>query len=187
MARSRATRPTTHPPDAFASGLVVESSLTAGRAIDRDCGVLLIRKKIVQTWGKGGDGKAKTILPWSSAVWTTNVGVLCRKFFSPLLVHLLPPSDLEWHHSDAAQVPRYTMNNTDSLDSRIVEQFGPLPDGVDLTENNMKHSSLALVALISIAVLVTCLRHMSRLIQGAGLKADDYLVTVGLVCINPLG
>lgn len=66
-------------------------------------------------------------------------------------------------------------------DARIIAMFGPVPEGMDLTEDEARSSSIALIVVMAMAMVSVCLRHLARYVQGAGLKADDYLITVGLV------
>lgn len=73
-----------------------------------------------------------------------------------------------------------------AVDVHIVDLFGPVPDGIDLSENNAKNMDVGNLALISIALLSVILRFGARFVQKAGFKADDYLVLLALVCMLSL-
>lgn len=73
-----------------------------------------------------------------------------------------------------------------AVDVHIVDLFGPVPDGIDLSENNAKNMDVGNLALISIALLSVILRFGARFVQKAGFKADDYLVLLALVCMFSL-
>lgn len=68
-----------------------------------------------------------------------------------------------------------------AVDVNIVRVFGPMPDGIDLTENRAKHMDEGNIALIVLALLAVVLRFWARFVQQAGFKADDYLVALALV------
>lgn len=68
-----------------------------------------------------------------------------------------------------------------AVDVHIVDLFGPVPDGMDLSEDNARHLDEGNLALIAIALLSVILRFGARLVQKAGFRADDYLVLVALV------
>lgn len=71
-----------------------------------------------------------------------------------------------------------------AVDAGIVDLFGPVPAGIDLSEHYAKNADAANIALIAIAFVSVVLRFGARFVQKAGLKADDYFVLAALVRDN---
>ncbi|KAG6362551.1 hypothetical protein INS49_007643 [Diaporthe citri] len=72
-----------------------------------------------------------------------------------------------------------------AVDAAVIEQFGQPPPGVDLAEVQMPGTEIGVIALVAVATLSVLLRLGSRLVQDAGLRADDYLIIVALIlCIG---
>lgn len=72
-----------------------------------------------------------------------------------------------------------------TLDAAVIEQFGQPPPGIDLSEVQMPGTEIGVIALVAVATLSVLLRLGSRLVQDAGLRADDYLIMVALIlCIG---
>ena len=72
-----------------------------------------------------------------------------------------------------------------TIDAAVIEQYGPPPPGIDLAEVQMPGMDIGVIALVAVATLSVLLRLGSRLVQDAGLRADDYLIIVALVlCIG---
>lgn len=72
-----------------------------------------------------------------------------------------------------------------AIDAAVIEQFGQPPPGIDLAEAQMPGSDIGVIALIAVATLSVLLRLGSRVVQDAGLRADDYLIIVALIlCIG---
>ncbi|KAL1849680.1 hypothetical protein Daus18300_013181 [Diaporthe australafricana] len=71
-----------------------------------------------------------------------------------------------------------------TIDAAVIEQFGQPPPGIDLAEVQMPGTDIGVIALVAVATLSVVLRLGSRLVQDAGLRADDYLIVVALgLCI----
>lgn len=68
-----------------------------------------------------------------------------------------------------------------TIDAAVIEQFGQPPPGIDLSEVQMPGTDIGVIALVAVATLSVLLRLGSRLVQDAGLRADDYLIIVALV------
>ncbi|KAG8156608.1 hypothetical protein KVR01_013559 [Diaporthe batatas] len=68
-----------------------------------------------------------------------------------------------------------------TIDAAVIEQFGPPPPGIDLSEVQMPGTDLGVIVLVAVATLSVLLRLGSRLVQEAGLRADDYLIIAALV------
>lgn len=72
-----------------------------------------------------------------------------------------------------------------AVDAAVIEQFGQPPPGIDLAEVQMPGTEIGVIALVAVATLSVLLRLGSRLVQDAGLRADDYLIIVALIlCIG---
>lgn len=72
-----------------------------------------------------------------------------------------------------------------TIDAAVIEQFGQPPPGIDLSEVQMPGTDIGVIALVAVATLSVVLRLGSRLVQDAGLRADDYLIIVALIlCIG---
>lgn len=72
-----------------------------------------------------------------------------------------------------------------TIDAAVIEQFGQPPPGIDLAEVQMPGTEIGVIALVAVATLSVLLRLGSRLVQDAGLRADDYLIIVALIlCIG---
>lgn len=68
-----------------------------------------------------------------------------------------------------------------TIDAAVIEQFGQPPPGIDLGEVQMPGTDIGVIALVAVATLSVLLRLGSRLVQDAGLRADDYLIIVALI------
>jgi hypothetical protein len=68
-----------------------------------------------------------------------------------------------------------------TIDAAVIEQFGQPPPGIDLSEVQMPGTEIGVIALVAVATLSVLLRLGSRLVQDAGLRADDYLIIIALV------
>ncbi|KAL2274803.1 hypothetical protein FJTKL_02707 [Diaporthe vaccinii] len=72
-----------------------------------------------------------------------------------------------------------------TLDAAVIAQFGQPPPGIDLSEVQMPGTGIGAIALVAVATLSVLLRLGSRLVQDAGLRADDFLIMVALIlCIG---
>lgn len=72
-----------------------------------------------------------------------------------------------------------------AIDAAVIEQYGQPPPGLDLAEVQMPGTDIGVIALVAVATLSVLLRLGSRLVQDAGLRADDYLIIVALIlCIG---
>lgn len=71
-----------------------------------------------------------------------------------------------------------------ATDADIVAYFGEPPEGLDLEEDNVWRSYVGLIILICVAILSVVLRYVARFLQKAGLKADDYLMILAVVCLG---
>ncbi|KAI0406511.1 hypothetical protein F4802DRAFT_596206 [Xylaria palmicola] len=67
------------------------------------------------------------------------------------------------------------------IDPAILAQFGPPPPGLDLTEK--QDTAIISVALLStvFATIASALRLWAKKLQRSSMKADDYLMIVGLI------
>jgi hypothetical protein len=63
----------------------------------------------------------------------------------------------------------------------ITAIFGPVPDGLDLAEDQRLGHNVSVAALLIIATIGVALRIAARVVQKSGLQADDYLIIVALV------
>lgn len=68
-----------------------------------------------------------------------------------------------------------------TIDAAVIEQFGQPPPGIDLSEVQMPGTKIGVIVLVAVATLSVLLRLGSRLVQDAGLRADDYLIIVALL------
>lgn len=68
------------------------------------------------------------------------------------------------------------------MDPLILAAFGDPPDNLDLAESRTRADNAAVIILILIASVAVALRLMARKFQSVGLKADDYIILVSLVC-----
>ncbi|KAI3392592.1 hypothetical protein diail_5466 [Diaporthe ilicicola] len=72
-----------------------------------------------------------------------------------------------------------------TIDAAVLEQFGQPPAGIDLAEVQMPGTDIGVITLVVVATLSVMMRLGSRLVQDAGLRADDYLIMIALVfCIG---
>lgn len=62
----------------------------------------------------------------------------------------------------------------------ITAIFGPVPDGLDLAEDQRLGHNVSVAALLIIATIGVALRIAARVVQKSGLQADDYLIIVAL-------
>lgn len=67
-----------------------------------------------------------------------------------------------------------------TIDAAVIEQFGQPPPGIDLSEVQMPGTTIGVIALVAVATLSVLLRLGSRLVQDAGLRADDYWIVAAL-------
>ncbi|KAK2611667.1 hypothetical protein N8I77_004997 [Diaporthe amygdali] len=67
------------------------------------------------------------------------------------------------------------------IDAAVIDQFGQPPPGIDLSEVHMPGTDIGVIVLVAVATLSVILRLGSRLVQDAGLRADDYLIIVALI------
>lgn len=70
-----------------------------------------------------------------------------------------------------------------TVDANIIDLFGPVPDGLDLSESNATHMDVGIITLIVVALVSVVLRFGARFVQKAERKSDDYLMIVALVRI----
>lgn len=68
-----------------------------------------------------------------------------------------------------------------TIDAAVIDQFGQPPPGIDLSEVHMPGTDIGVIVLVAVATLSVILRLGSRLVQDAGLRADDYLIIVALI------
>lgn len=67
-----------------------------------------------------------------------------------------------------------------TIDAAVIEQFGQPPPDIDLSEVQMPGTEIGVIVLVAVATLSVLLRLGSRLVQDAGLRADDYLIIAAL-------
>ncbi|KAF6808618.1 hypothetical protein CPLU01_15648 [Colletotrichum plurivorum] len=70
-----------------------------------------------------------------------------------------------------------------AVDPFIEAAFGPLPDGIDLTENEAAKNNLIVLVLLAIAALSVLGRLVSRSKYDPGLSLDDYAIVVAWVFV----
>ncbi|KAM0551201.1 hypothetical protein ACHAPJ_008543 [Fusarium lateritium] len=64
------------------------------------------------------------------------------------------------------------------IDPRVIAIYGPLPDGIDLSDNDEIKNDAVVLALLFVAALFLVGRLAIRTQQGPGLSLDDYAIVV---------
>lgn len=68
-----------------------------------------------------------------------------------------------------------------ALDPVVFDNFGPPPEGLDLSETCTPAANAIAITLACISVLSVLSKFTSRYLQNASFEADDYLVVLSLV------
>lgn len=69
----------------------------------------------------------------------------------------------------------------------ILAAFGPPPPGLDLAESQEMAITVVAIVCTIVATIALGLRIWARSLQSFGMKADDWLMVVALVCRTRAG
>lgn len=68
----------------------------------------------------------------------------------------------------------------------MIQVFGPVPEGLNLTETTATADMAAVLVLLGLAVIAVFFRFVARVVQRSGFKMDDWTIILALVrCQSP--